>query len=234
MQLQEKARYMSGDQLAEAQREFIQRVYTWMVGGLLLTAFTAWLASTSSAVMSLVTGPLGIVIMLSPLVMVFVLSGRIDKMSKEAAMGSFAIFSALIGLSLSTLLLVYAKTTIYNTFLITAGMFGALSLYGYTTKKDLTGVGRFMFMGLIGIILASIVNLFIASSAINFIVSVAGVLIFSGLTAYDTQKIKEMYVVLEQGEEIATKSAIMGALRLYLDFINLFLFLLRFMGGGRN
>ncbi|MEW9836119.1 Bax inhibitor-1/YccA family protein [Mesorhizobium sp. ZMM04-4] len=169
------------------------------------------------------------VVMLAPLGMVFFLSARVHTMSVSGAQTAFWVFAALMGLSLSTIFLVYTQQSITQTFFITAAAFGALSLWGYTTKRDLTGMGTFLFMGLIGLIIAMVVNIFLASPAMQFAISAIGVLIFAGLTAYDTQKIKEMYF---EGDEVlvAGRKAIMGALTLYLDFINLFTFLLSFLG----
>jgi hypothetical protein len=166
--------------------------------------------------------------------LVIALSGFIEKMNTITAMGSFLLYSALNGLTLSALLLIYSETAIVTSFLSSAGMFGAMSLYGAITKKDLSGIGSFMFMGLIGIILASIVNMFLGSDALSFAISIIGVLVFTGLTAYDTQKIKESAELEFHGSEIATKGAILGALTLYLDFINLFIFTLRLLGGRRD
>ena len=161
--------------------------------------------------------------------MVLYLSARLHRMSEGAAKTTFWIYAALTGLSLSYVLLAFTGVSVVRTFLITAASFGALSLYGYTTKRDLSGMGSFLFMGLIGIILASIVNFFMQSPAMHFAISVIGVLIFAGLTAYDTQDIKRIYFAGDS-REVAEKKAIMGALRLYLDFINMFLFLLQFLG----
>jgi FtsH-binding integral membrane protein len=154
-------------------------------------------------------------------------------MSVSAAQTTFWAYAALVGISLSSIFLVYTTGSIVQTFFITATAFGALSLYGYTTKRDLTGMGSFLFMGLIGLILAMIVNIFLASSALQFAISAIGVLIFAGLTAYDTQKIKEMYF---EGDDVlvAGRKAIMGALTLYLDFLNMFMFLLQFLGSSRE
>ena len=170
--------------------------------------------------------------MLSPLALVFLLSARVAKMSVGAAQATFWVFATLMGASLAYIFIIYTETSIARVFFITAGTFGAMSLYGYTTKKDLTGWGSFLFMGLIGIIIASIVNFFLASSALHFAISVIGVLVFVGLTAYDTQRIKNSYY---EGDStaVASKKAIMGALSLYLDFINLFLMMLRLFG-SRN
>ncbi len=218
--------------IVSAQQQFLSKVYGWMVGGLLVTALTAWWVATSPAVMQSIMGMM-LFLILAEFGLVIYLSARIGKMSKNAAMISFLAFSFINGLTLSVILLMYAEESIYTTFIITAVMFGALSLYGFTTKKSLGAMGSFMFMGLIGIIVASIVNMFIASSALNFAISIIGVIVFAGLTAWDTQKLKQMYMVQYQGDEMATKGAIIGALTLYLDFINLFLFLLRLFGNRR-
>jgi FtsH-binding integral membrane protein len=181
---------------------------------------------------ALFVSPLKWLVILAPLGMVFYLSARIGAMTVSGAQTAFWIFAALMGLSLSTIFLVYTQASIARVFFISAASFGALSLWGYTTRRDLTGMGSFLFMGLIGIIIASLVNIFLASTALQFVVSVAGVLIFAGLTAYDTQRIKEMYW---EGDSTAVmgRKAIMGALSLYLDFINLFMMLLRLFG-NRN
>jgi FtsH-binding integral membrane protein len=172
------------------------------------------------------------VVILAPLAMVFFLSARIGSMSLSAAQIAFWVFAALMGASISSIFLVYAGASIAQMFFVTAAAFGALSLWGYTTSKDLSGWGSFLFMGLIGIIIASLVNLFIGSTALQFAVSVIGVLVFAGLTAYDTQQIKEMYYVGDDGT-VAGRKAVMGALRLYLDFINLFMLLLQLFGDRR-
>ena len=215
-------------------RSYMLGVYNYMAFGLAITGLIAFLtaniAATNLAFAQLVYGsPLQWVIMLAPLGMVFLLSFRVGKMSLSATQASFWIFAALMGLSLSSIFLVFTGNSIARVFFITAASFGALSIYGYTTKKDLSGWGSFLFMGLIGIIIASIVNLFIGSSAIQFAISVIGVLVFAGLTAYDTQQIKEMYYAGDNAE-VSGKKSIMGALRLYLDFINLFMMLLHLFG----
>jgi uncharacterized protein len=173
--------------------------------------------------------PLKWVVMLAPLGMVFLLSARIRSMSLGSARISFYVFAALMGLSLSSIFLVFTGESVVRVFFITAAAFGGLSLYGYTTKKDLSGFGSFLIMGLFGIIIASIVNIFLASSALQFAISVIGVLVFAGLTAYDTQRIKEMYNEID-ASDIAGKKAIMGALSLYLNFINMFMLLLQLFG----
>jgi uncharacterized protein len=230
-------------------RAYMIRVYNLMALGLAITGLaalsTVMLATTSdpsTAVATLGNGkmltnlgvalygsPLRWVVMLAPLAMVFFLSFRVHKMSLSAAQTTFWAFAAVMGISLSSIFLIYTSASIVQTFFITATAFGALSLWGYTTKRDLTGMGSFLFMGLIGLILAMVVNIFLASSALQFAISAIGVLIFAGLTAYDTQQIKEMYYEGD-GTLVAGRKAIMGALRLYLDFINMFMFLLQFLG----
>jgi len=221
----------------EGLRSYMLKVYNYMSIGLGITGVVAFFFNqyvmANPAVAQLVYGsPLKWVIALAPLAFILVLSFGINKMSAATAQLTFWAFSTVMGLSLASIFLVYTGTSIARVFFITAATFGAMSLYGYTTKRDLTGMGSFLFMGLIGIIIASIVNMFIGSSALEFGISVIGVLIFVGLTAYDTQKIKEEYLESD-GAEIMGKKAIMGALRLYLDFINLFLMLLRLFG-NRN
>lgn len=178
---------------------------------------------------TLFVSPVKWVVILAPLAMVFFLSFRVDKMSVGAAQLTFWAYAAMVGVSLAVLLMVYTHTSIARVFFITAASFGALSLWGYTTKRDLSGWGSFLFIGLIGIILASLVNIWLASSMMQWIISCVGVLVFAGLTAYDTQQIKEMYDVNDDGT-VAGKKSIMGALRLYLDFLNLFLMLLHLFG----
>ena len=218
----------------EGLRSYMLRVYNYMGIGLAVTGlvaffFNQWATSSQGAFELVYASPLSFVIMLSPLAFVLVLSFGINKMSFSAAQLTFWGFAVVMGLSLSSIFSVYTGASIARVFFITAATFGAMSLWGYTTKRDLTGMGSFLFMGLIGLIIASVVNIFLASSALEFGISVIGVLIFVGLTAYDTQKIKEMYVAAD-GAEIMGKKAIMGALNLYLDFINLFLMLLRLFG----
>ena len=214
-------------------RQYMLRVYNYMTGGLALTGVIAYLTANSPTMLNAIYGtPLQWVVMLAPLGFVLVLSFGVHRMSAGMAQIMFWAFAAVMGLSISYIFLAYSGASIARVFFITAGTFAAMSLFGYTTKRDLTGWGSFLIMGLIGIILASIVNLFLQSSALQFAVSVIGVLIFTGLTAYDTQRIKHEYDVQDDAG-VATKKAIMGALRLYLDFINLFLMLLRLMG-NRN
>jgi FtsH-binding integral membrane protein len=236
----------------EGLRAHMLRVYNYMMIGLGITGVVALaiynLAVTTTPTAgalilrdglyltslgeTIYTSPLQWVIIFAPLAMVFFISFRLQKMSVGAAQISFWVFAGLMGLSLSSIFLVYTSESIVQVFFITAATFGAMSLWGYTTKRDLTGFGSFLFMGLIGLIIAMLVNLFMQSSALGFLISIVGVLIFTGLTAYDTQKIKEMYYAGDDGT-VAGRKAIMGALALYLDFINLFLMLLRLLG-NRN
>ncbi len=229
-----QSRAQSGAMIDEGLRAYMLRVYNLMALGLAITGVAAYgtyaLASTNPAFQQLLfASPLKWVIMLAPLAMVFFLSFRINSMSVSAAQTTFWVYAGLMGLSLSSIFFVFTGESIVQTFFVTAASFGALSLYGYTTKKSLSGLGSFLIMGLFGLIIASIVNIFLQSSAMGFAISAIGVLIFAGLTAYDTQKIKEMY--WEGNDDVTTgRMAIMGALTLYLDFINLFTFLLQFLG----
>jgi FtsH-binding integral membrane protein len=218
-------------------RAYMLKVYNLMALGVALTGLVAYafseMAGTREALTpfgyAIYTSPLRWVILLAPIAVVFFLSFRIEKMSLFTAQLSFWIYAGLVGASLSSIFLVYTDASIVKTFAVTAASFAALSLYGYTTKRDLSAMGSFMVMGLFGLIIASVVNIFLKSSALDFAVSAIGVLVFAGLTAWDTQKIKGLYLEAD-GFEVMGKKAIMGALNLYMDFINLFLFLLRFMG----
>ena len=214
-------------------RAYMLKVYNYMGVGLLLTAAVAFYVSTSETLINLIYGTmLHWVVIFAPLVMVFFLSARVHKMSAGAAQLTFWIFSALMGASISWIFLAYTGESVFRVFIYTAAGFGGLSLVGYTTKKDLGPIGAFCIMGLFGLIVAMIVNIFVASSAMAWIISVIGVLVFAGLTAWDTQQIKENYHAGD-GEAVMTKKAIMGALRLYLDFLNMFMFLLHIFG-NRN
>ena len=215
---------------------YMAQVYGWMTCGLLLTAFVAWYAANTPAVMEFVFSSkitfFGLIIV--QLGLVFVLSGMVQKLSAGMATSLFMLYSALTGLTLSSIFIVYTYSSIASTFVVSGGMFGAMSLYGYTTKRDLSGFGNMLFMALIGIVLASLVNLWLKSTALMWAVTYIGVIVFVGLTAYDTQKLKNI------GEQIDTrdtqtmrKYSILGALTLYLDFINLFLMLLRIFGNRR-
>ncbi|EBU8131936.1 BAX inhibitor (BI)-1/YccA family protein [Salmonella enterica subsp. enterica serovar Virchow] len=221
----------------EGLRAYMLKVYNLMAIALVVTGAVAYgafnLAVQDGALTGfgqlLFTSPLRWVVMLAPLAFVFLFSFRIDRMSVSSAQMTFWAFAAVMGLSLSSIFLVFTGQSIVRTFFITAASFGALSLYGYTTKRDMTAMGSFLVMGVFGLILAMLVNLFLQSSALQFAISVIGVLIFAGLTAYDTQKIKESYYEA-MDVAVAGRAAIMGALTLYLDFINLFSFLLNFLG----
>ncbi len=217
----------------EGLRAHMNKVYGLMSVAMVVTAGVAWAVGTNEAMLSAVFGsPLKWVVMFAPLVMFFAFGALINRLSVAAAQLFFYVYAAAVGLSLSFIFAVYTGTSIAQTFLVTAIAFAGLSLYGYTTKKDLSGMGTFLIMGLIGLIVASIVNIFLASSALAFAISVIGVLIFAGLTAYDTQNIKNTYIehAVHGDQEWLGKAAIMGALNLYLDFINLFMFLLQFLG----
>ena len=229
----------------EGLRAYMLKVYNFMASGVLLTGIVAYISFNMSVVTdgsvivsftefgnALFFSGLKWIVMLAPLGVVFYMSFGIKKMSSAKAQTVFWIFAALMGLSLSWILLIYTQTSIARVFFITSATFGAMSIYGYTTRRDLTKLGSFLFMGLIGIIIASLVNIFLKSSMMYFVISILGVLIFVGLTAYDTQKIKNMYAASDSGE-LMGKKAVMGALTLYLDFINLFIMLLRLFGQRR-
>ncbi|MEA3002501.1 MAG: uncharacterized protein QOH81_1289 [Sphingomonadales bacterium] len=219
-------------------RSYMLSVYNYMASGVLLTGIVALLFARSNAVLSLfnpATGGmsgLGWIVMLSPLAIVMVMSFGINRISTGTAQALYWAYATLMGLSLSTIFLVYTGGSIAITFFATAAAFLSLSLWGYTTKKDLSGFGTFLLMGLVGLVIAMLINAFFPSGPMTLAISAIGVLLFAGLTAYDTQQIKSMYFAV-RGSDFAGKSAIMGALKLYLDFINLFLFLLRFMGDRR-
>ena len=229
----------------EGLRAYMLKVYNYMTTGLVLTGFIAYFFGKASVEAYVPGGviytPLGnmlfnsgfaFIIMLAPLGFVFYLSARIHKMSASSAQITFWIFASIMGLSLASIFVAFTGTSIARVFFITSGTFAAMSLYGYTTKRDLTKLGSFLFMGLIGIIIASVVNIFMQSGVMAFVISVIGVLVFVGLTAYDTQNIKNMYYGGDS-EEIGSKKALMGALKLYLDFINLFILLLQLFGQRR-
>jgi len=218
-------------------RSYMLSVYNYMASGVALTGIVALLFA-SSGYMSLLFTPegrasgLGWIVMLAPLGVVFALSFGITRISETTAKALFWAYAVLMGLSLSTLLMVYTGTSVAQTFFASAAAFGGLSLWGYTTKKDLSGFGSFLIMGVVGILVASLLNLFFHSNGLALVISILGVLLFAGLTAYDTQRIKSMYFAVG-GSDFAGKSVVMGALTLYLDFINMFLFLLRLFGDRR-
>jgi uncharacterized protein len=222
------------DRIDEGLRSYMLSVYNYMGLGLALTGLVAFFVASTPALYQPIFGtPLKWVVMLAPLGFVFFLSAKIQTMSLSAAQITFWLFAAVMGLSLASIFLVFTGASIARVFFITAGTFGAMSLYGYTTKRDLTNWGSFLFMGLIGVIIASLVNIFVASSALQFAISVIGVIVFVGLTAYDTQQIKQMYYELDSSDMMGKKT-VMGALRLYLDFINLFVMLLQLFGQSRE
>jgi FtsH-binding integral membrane protein len=218
--------------------EFIRSVYNWMFVGLALTGFVAFYVSNSETMLQFIFGNrlvfFGLII--AELALVFSISGMVHKMSASTASALFVLYSALNGATLSVIFLAYSGESIVSTFFICAGTFLACSIYGWTTKRDLTSLGGFFMMGLIGIIIASLVNLFIQSSAMHMIIAYIGVIVFVGLTAYDTQKLKNMALTQPSGLDgsAVKKIAILGALSLYLDFVNLFLMLLRIFGQGRD
>ncbi|WP_346327271.1 Bax inhibitor-1/YccA family protein [Iodidimonas sp. SYSU 1G8] len=223
-------------------RSYMLGVYNYMASGVLLTGIIALLVSNMAVTdageltsfgQAIYMSPLKWVVLFAPLGLVLLMSFGVNKLSVFALQATFWVYAALMGLSLSSIFMIYTGESIARVFFISAAMFGSLSLYGYTTKRDLGPVGKFLFMGLIGIIIASVVNLFVASSMLSFVVSVIGVLVFAGLTAYDTQRIKEQYYE-GHGEETLAKLSLMGALTLYLDFINLFLMMLRLFGSSRE
>lgn len=224
-------------------RAYMLKIYNYMASALALTGIVALGAANTPAVMNALytvndsghagLSGLGLLVAIAPIGLVLWLSLGMGRLSASAAQGIFWAYAALVGLSLSSIFIVYTGQSIALTFFVTAGTFGAMSLYGYTTKKDLTGMGSFLIMGLWGLLIASVVNMFMESSALGFATSVIGVLIFVGLTAYDTQKLKNLYYQVAGNGEAMAKASIMGALNLYLDFINIFLYLLRFMGNRR-
>ena len=215
-------------------RAYMLRVYNYMSVALALSGAVAFFVSTSPALQQVIFGtPLMWVVFLAPLGLVFFLSARINKMSAAAAQTTFWIFAGLMGMSLASIFIAYTPESVTRVFFITAGAFAGLSLVGYTTKKDLSGMGTFLIMGVIGLIIAMVVNMFVASSMLQLGISVIGVLIFAGLTAYDTQQIKLMYYEADE-DEVAAKKSIMGALKLYLDFLNMFIFLMHILGVARR
>ena len=209
------------------------KVYGLMAVAMVITGLVAYAVGTSQTMLTAIfSTPLKWVVMFAPLGVVFVFGAKINSMKYETAQLVFWAFAGLVGLSISYIFAVYTGVSIAQTFFTTAIAFASLSLYGYTTKRDLSGMGSFLFMGLIGLLVASVINIFVQSSAMHFAISIIGVLIFAGLTAYDTQNIKNTYLQLRTsyGEEAAAKAGIMGALSLYLNFLNMFMFLLSFMG----
>lgn len=232
MDLQSKT-YIESISTVEA--DFMQKVYLWMTLALSLTGFVAYRTTQSEFLLGLIFGSsFGFIgIILVELALVFWISSGIQRISSNMAIGLFLLYSVLNGFTLSVLLIVYTGASVASTFFITAGMFGAMSVYGYSTKQDLSSWGNLLFMALIGLILASFVNIFLQSAGLYWIISYVGVLVFVGLTAFDTQKIKQLAAQVIAESEVGRKVAILGALTLYLDFINMFIFMLRIMGNRR-
>ncbi|MDA0987283.1 MAG: Bax inhibitor-1/YccA family protein [Bacteroidetes bacterium] len=222
--------------ITKVQQAFLTRVYGWMFAGLFITALFSMITLSSDVMKELIfSTPATIwVLLFAEIGLVLYLTARIEKMKSETAMLLFLVYSTLNGITLSPIFLIYTGESIAKTFIICSGMFGAMSLYGYFTKKDLTGVGSFLTMGLFGIVIASIINMFLSNDTLNWTITLLGIVIFTGLTAYNTQKMKSLsYVMMEEGI-VAQKGAIIGALILYLNFINLFLMLLRLLGDRRR
>jgi len=222
---------------ASAMSNFMRGVYGWMAAGLGITALVAVSVASNQAVAQIVFGTPGVlpVLIIAQLVMVFVLAGRVNRMAAGTATALFLIYSALNGVTLSTIFLVYTASTIASAFAVSAGMFLVMCIYGSVTKRDLTSLGSFMFMGLVGIIIASVVNIFLRSEGLSMMLSYIGVFVFLGLTAYDVQRFKDMGLYAPAGDATALRRAsILGALTLYLDFINLFLMMVRIFGGSRR
>jgi uncharacterized protein len=225
-------------------RAYMIRIYNYMAMGVALTGVVAWLTFNAAVTetagrlaltpfgQTIYSGPAALILFLGTLGLVFFISFRINSLQPSTALVLFLFYAGVLGLMLSSVFLAYTGTSVTRVFFISAASFGALSLYGYSTQRDLSPIGSFLVMGLIGLIIAMVVNMFLKSTGLDFVISAAGVLIFAGLTAWDTQKIKEMYDPMEDGTAVGRKS-VMGALTLYLDFINLFMFLLRFLGDRR-
>jgi FtsH-binding integral membrane protein len=214
---------------------FLARVYAWMAGGLLTTALAAFVVLSSPAIFQAIYGNRIVLygLMFAELGLVVWLSGIVGRLSSGAAASVFLLYSTLNGLTMAGIFLVYTSSSIVSTFVVTAGMFGAMSVYGLVTKRTLDGLGSFAFMGLIGVVLASVVNLFLRSDAVGFAISCVGVIVFTALTAYDTKRLRTMAMAVDGASEEGRRASISGALALYLDFINLFLMLLRFFGNRR-
>ena len=226
-------------QAQDTTKSFLANVFTYMSGALAITGFLAYWFGNSPELMANLVDPmggatfLGYVVMFAPLAFILVMSFAFSKLSSVALLGLFVLYSSVMGVSMSFIFLAYTTSSIASTFFITAATFGVMAVLGYTTKQDLTKFGSILIMALIGVIIASVVNMFIGSSMLDLIISCAGVLVFTGLTAYDVQKLKRIGAGVEYGSESANKLAIMGALNLYLDFVNLFMMLLRLFGDRR-
>nr|AOE07819.1 membrane protein [uncultured bacterium] len=223
------------ESIPTVEADFMQKIYLWMTFALTLTGFVAYRTTQSEFLLELIfSSSFGLIgLILVELALVFWIMSGIQRMSSNMAIGLFLLYSVLNGMTLSVLLIVFTGASVASTFFITAGMFGAMSIYGYTTKQDLSSWGNLLFMALIGLILASVVNIFLQSSGLYWLISYIGVLVFVGLTAYDTQKIKQLAAQVIVQSEVGRKVAILGALTLYLDFINMFIFMLRILGNRR-
>ena len=223
------------ESIPTVEADFMQKVYLWMTFALTLTGFVAYRTTQSEFLLELIfSSSFGFIgLILAELALVFWISSGIQRMSSNMAIGLFLLYSVLNGMTLSVLLIAYTGASVASTFFITAGMFGAMSVYGYTTKQDLSSWGNLLFMALIGLILASVVNIYLQSSGLYWLINYIGVLVFVGLTAYDTQKIKQIAAQVIVESEVGRKVAILGALTLYLDFINMFIFMLRILGNRR-
>ena len=226
--------YVSADVRDERVTAFLSKVYGWMFLGLLITAGVAFFVASSPALIEtlILNRLLFWIILLAPIGLVWFLSARVDSIAPATAAILFMVYAAMVGITSSVLLLIYTGASIVSAFVITSGMFGAMAVFGTVTKKNLTGVGQFMFMGLIGLIIAMVVNLFLVSDVLSFVISIVGVIVFTGLTAYRAQHLKEMAVALPEGK--VGSYAVVGALSLYLAFINLFFFILHLSGGRRD
>ncbi len=238
---QQTGQVIYGPDTASSVRTFLASVFSYMTMALVISGVMAWWFGNDMTklqyLINFETGSntiLGWIVMLAPLGLVFAMAGLVNKMSSTMLLATFLIFSTVMGISLSYIFLIYSMTSIANVFFISAAVFGVMAVAGYTTKTDLTKLGSILMIGLIGIVIASLVNMFLKSDTMSYVVSIIGVLVFTGLTAYDVQKLKRMGEQVATGTETAQKMALMGALTLYLDFINLFLMLLRLFGGRRD
>jgi len=230
--------YSDDRSAASLSQSFLYNVFLWMFAGLLMTASVSYMFASNGALISLLVterglSMLGYIVMFAPIGFVLLMSLGFQRLSYVALMVIFMLYSALMGASLSFIFLIYTSNSIFSTFIICAGMFGAMALYGYTTKSDLTKIGNILMMAVFGIIIAGVINMFLKSGVMSYVISMVTVVVFTGLTAYDVQKLKRIGTGVEYGSEIGSKLAIMGALSLYLDFINLFLALLRLFGNRK-
>jgi uncharacterized protein len=234
MSWNESSSYVSADVRDERVTAFLSKVYGWMFLGLLITAGVAFFVASSPVLIEtlILNRLLFWIILLAPIGLVWFLAAKVDSIAPATAAVLFMVYAAMVGITSSVIFLIYTGSSIVSAFVITSGMFGAMAVFGTFTKKSLAGVGQFMFMGLIGLIIASIVNIFLFNDVLSFVISIVGVIVFTGLTAYDAQRLKEMAVALPEGR--VGSYAVVGALSLYLDFINLFFFILRLFGGRRD